>query len=66
MPFPTTIEEMKQAGYVFDNDSHCRGCGAKIEWWKTQKGKNMPMDVDQDGNCEPHWSSCPKAKDFRG
>lgn len=22
----------------------CKGCGAKIEWWKTKAGKNMPID----------------------
>jgi hypothetical protein len=24
----------------------CKGCGAKIEWWKTVAGKNMPVDSD--------------------
>lgn len=65
MPFPATIEEMKAAGYKFDNDSHCRGCGEKIEWWITPRNKKMPMDVDADGNCESHWATCSAAKDFR-
>jgi len=65
MPFPTTIDEMRTAGYVFDNEATCRGYGARIEWWKTPREKNMPMDVDADGNCEPHWGTCPKAKDFK-
>jgi hypothetical protein len=65
MPFPATLEELKAAGYVFDNDSACRGCGGPIQWWKTPKGKFMPMDVDLDGNSKPHWATCPNAKDFR-
>jgi hypothetical protein len=65
MPFPTTIEELKAAGYVFENHANCRGCGETIEWWKTPRGKKMPMDVDQDGNCESHFSTCPNAKNFR-
>ena len=24
----------------------CRGCGAPIEWAKTEKGRNMPMDAE--------------------
>jgi hypothetical protein len=65
MAFPTTIEELVKAGYVFSNDGTCRGCGARIEWWTTPRGKKMPMDVDADGNCASHWSTCPAVKDFR-
>lgn len=60
MPFPTTIEELKAAGYKFEN------CGERIEWWITPRGKKMPMSVDESGNCESHFSNCPNAKDFRG
>lgn len=65
MPFPETTGELIAAGYKFDNDAHCRACGVWIEWWITPKQKKMPMDVDSQGNCEPHWSSCPNASDFR-
>jgi hypothetical protein len=65
MPFPTTIDEMRIAGYHFDNEAACRGCGARLEWWITPRGKKMPMDVDAEGNCEPHWATCPNAKDFK-
>jgi hypothetical protein len=65
MPFPETTTELVNAGYRFDNGANCRGCGASVEWWITPKGKRMPMDVDADGNCEPHWSTCPNAKEFR-
>ena len=65
MPFPTTIEELKSAGYKFDNDSNCRACGERIEWWITPRGKKMPMTVDEAGNCESHFSNCPNANDFR-
>jgi hypothetical protein len=65
MPFPETTQELIAAGYKFDNDSHCSGCGASIEWWITPKGKRMPMDVGESGNVESHFSTCPKAKQFR-
>jgi hypothetical protein len=65
MPFPETIEALAAAGYKFSNDARCRGCGASVEWWDTPNGKKIPMDVDADGNCEAHWATCPKAKDFR-
>lgn len=39
----------------------CKGCGAKIYWIKTKRGKNMPIDPDG----EPHHATCPKVEDFR-
>lgn len=65
MPFPETITELANAGYKFQNDAACRGCGARVEWWETPSGKKMPLDVDEDGNCESHFATCPKAKEFR-
>ena len=62
MPFPKTDTEFNQAGYVYENKGKCRGCGADIEWWRTPKGKAMPLDA---GTLEPHWSTCPNAKEFR-
>ena len=59
MPFPTTIEEWNTAGYVFQNDARCR-CGQPIEWWKTPRGKMMPIEVDGD-EVKSHWADCPNA-----
>jgi hypothetical protein len=39
----------------------CSGCNAVIHWVKTAKGKWTP--VNPDGS--PHWSTCPKAKQFK-
>jgi hypothetical protein len=63
MPFPTTIEELKEQGYKFDGDGTCRGCGTAIEWWTTPRGKKMPTDY---GTATPHWSTCTNAEEFRG
>lgn len=65
MPFPETIDELKAAGYTFHNNANCSGCGAAIEFWRTSKGRMMPMDVDAEGNCESHFGTCPAAKQFR-
>lgn len=62
MPFPKTEEELKEAGYEFGNRSHCRGCGAEIEWWTTPRDKRIPLDP---GTMEAHWATCPNAGDFR-
>lgn len=74
---PETKEELEKAGYVFDNEAHCKGCGAEIEWWITPNGKKMPMSVQEQRVGEgyfrsvigfrriPHWSNCPNAKEFR-
>lgn len=67
MPFPRNADEMKTAGYVFDNDASCRGCGDEIEWWKTPTGKNIPMNPMTSGSSPAisHWSTCTDAPSFR-
>jgi hypothetical protein len=54
----------------------CRSCRAKIIWFKTASGKNMPVDSD---TVEPkddvneldtkrhtvHWATCPNADQHR-
>lgn len=62
MNFPRNETELKEQGYVYDNSSRCRACKAEIAWYRTPKGKMIPLD---EGTLEPHWSTCPNAKDFR-
>lgn len=62
MPFPTTEAEFAAQGYKFTSRSHCRGCGAEIEWWTTPKCKMIPLDP---GTLEPHWATCANAEKFR-
>lgn len=62
MAFPKTDTELTQQGYEFESKTRCRGCGAEIEFWLTPNGKHIPLDP---GTLEPHWSTCPNAKDFR-
>jgi hypothetical protein len=73
MKFPASSDELKKAGYEYDNDSAYRGCHAPIEWWITPNGKKMPFTVKRAGDLlkvtdevrMPHWSDCPNAQDFR-
>ena len=54
--------------------ARCRGCNAVIYWVKTPRGKNMPVDCNQEtgiaptrsspGQGVPHWGTCPKAAEF--
>lgn len=60
--FPKTDTDLAAQGYEFENKARCKGCQAEIEWWRTPKGKHIALDA---GTLEPHWSTCPKAKDFR-
>lgn len=62
MSFPTTQQEMLDQGYQPGKNGKCRACGAEIDWWKTPKGKSIPMDF---ATATPHWSTCPNADDFR-
>lgn len=63
MPFPKTETELRAAGYEPPKKpSKCRGCGAEIEFWRSPKGKLIPL---HSGTLEPHFATCPKAKEFR-
>ncbi len=62
MPFPRTEQGLAEAGYEYENSTKCKGCGADIAWFKTPRGKHIPLN---EGTMEPHWSDCPNAKDFR-
>ncbi len=67
MPFPKTSEELKAAGYKFDNDGTCRGCGDEIEWWITPKGGKMPFNPMTSGSAPAitHFTTCTEADSFR-
>ena len=59
-----TDEDLRAAGYVFENTGICRGetCRQQVEWWLTPKQKHIPLDP---GTMQPHWSTCPDAPNFR-
>jgi hypothetical protein len=78
MKFPAKREELEKAGYVYDNDSHCRGCDSPIEWWITPLGAKMPISVVQVKDTTrtfpqpvqyevrtPHHAVCPAVEQFR-
>lgn len=73
MKFPAQSRELRESGYTFDGEGKCRGCGVPLEWWITPAGRKMPLSrvklADQLKRnieaLEPHWASCPNAKDFR-
>jgi hypothetical protein len=77
MPLPTSKSGLEAAGYMFDNDGICRGCGEPIEWWICPSGKRMPITVKAIHKTEsvtspivdyqrvPHWAECEAADDFR-
>ena len=67
--FPMTRRELVRDGYVQKTRSAvCKGCSADIEWWKTPKGKPIPMNPmpDERSRAEAHCATCPNAKEFRG
>lgn len=67
MPFPQTFDELKAAGYKFQNHSNCRSCKAEIEWWETPRGKKMPFDLMPAGDSPAvtHFTTCPNADEHR-
>ena len=78
MPIPDTKETLEAAGYLFDNEGTCRGCGEEIEWWITPNGKKMPMLVVEVKDTRktfpqpviglkrvPHFPDCQRVSEFR-
>lgn len=67
MAFPKTFDDMKPAGYTFDNDAVCRGCGDEIEWWITPTGKKLPMNPMSSGSTPAisHFTTCSDVGSFR-
>lgn len=67
MAFPKTLNEMKAAGYKFENSAACKGCGEDIEWWTTPTGKKIPMNemTSGDSSATAHWATCSEADSFR-
>lgn len=61
-----TREKLKAAGYRFMRTDTClaRECCASIEFWRTPKGKLMPL-ILLEGKMQPHWADCPGAKEFK-
>ncbi len=54
--------------------TRCRTCHAKIIWFKTEAGKNMPVDADtveaEDDEYDPprhvsHFATCPQSAQHR-
>ena len=66
MPFPATRRLLKEAGYEFITNKVCP-CGAKMELWRTPINQVIPMNPmpDDDAKAESHFSTCPKAAQFR-
>lgn len=55
--------------------SQCKACQAEIKFIRTEKGRQMPVDIKpitvitELGKTirayVPHWANCPKAETFR-
>jgi len=62
---PKTAEYWTARGYLFHRSGECEACCAKVEFWWTpgrRLRKLVPLDA---ATLEPHWSSCPNAREFR-
>lgn len=56
------------------NSSNCKSCGQQIVWFKTKKGKNIPVNAEtvEPGDDEldlprhiAHFTTCPNADAHR-
>ena len=65
--WPKSAEELKAAGYVFDNLGLCKAaiCQARLWWFRTPKGKAMPLVKNEVGLFSPHFADCPARESFK-
>jgi hypothetical protein len=67
--YPRTRQGLEKAGFHKTGNGVCRGCDAPIEWWKTPRGKSIPITVIIRGRFEElvmHAESCPNRGEFLG
>lgn len=62
MPEPKTPEFWKAKGYSYVIQGRCPACAADVEIWLAPGGNEVPIDP---ASFEPHFSTCPKAKEYR-
>jgi hypothetical protein len=77
MPLSEKKEDLIAAGWVYDSDAFCKGCGEPIEFWITPRGKKAPMSViavqrdslpfspGKELLRRSHFATCANAEDFR-
>jgi len=70
--FPETKTQANAQGYRFEREGWCRGCEKRIWWYRTPKGKMMPVDPPanwpepaKDWPFVAHFTTCEKANDFK-
>lgn len=65
MRWPATPDEIRAAGYEYDQASQCKACSRRIHWAWTPNRKRMPLDRLSDGRLQPHWATCEYAERFK-
>jgi len=59
LPPPTKLEQARndllRRRFRFLSRTVCCVCKNKIEWWRTSRGKVIPMTA---ANLVPHWDMC--------
>ena len=65
MPLPRNEQDLTNLGYIREETVTCLShmCGQKIVFFRTPRGKRIPLDAD---TLQPHWETCPDADKFRG
>jgi hypothetical protein len=64
MSLPANAAELKRRGYTFLETGECDACHCPVEWWRTPKKRQIPLDamLSPDSTPRNHWSGCGKAK----
>lgn len=68
MAVPDTRDGLESVGYEYTGSGICRGCGIELHFFRTPRGKTMPMSPipgteDEDPQrLECHIGKCPNEK----
>lgn len=61
MHFPSNVEELRDRGYRYLEKGECDACHQEIEWWRTPKKHEIPMNPmpAPETPAKSHWAVCP-------
>lgn len=67
MVFPANITALRSAGYQFLDFGICDGCNSIVEWWRTPKGRQIPINPmhAETSPARPHWVICPEVTRYK-
>lgn len=63
LPYPNSIEELRNRDYRRIKTGSCKCCMAEVQWWESPAGLYIPWEVRSDQSVTLHLLMCPSRKE---